>query len=163
MDHKVYSKEPMILIRTMESYFKTTPPDCSLYSQNNYEHPIHKELLYQTKLMRDMVMSVSPDSKIEVICHSLSKEELEVIVDFLYNGRIVCTSKTAVYQAAKNLRNLFGFPLKQYEISETKEETGCTVKSVIFGFSGSQKIEIRENQRKQKLNMNTTSDNFPSI
>ena len=161
MDHKVYSKEPMVLVRTMESYFKTMPPDCSLYSQNNYEHPIHKELLYQTQFMRDMVVSVSPDSKIEVICHSLSKEELEVIVDFLYNGRIVCTSKTAVYRAAKNLRDLFGFPLKQYEISETKDDTGWNVKNVIFGSAGSQKPELKKNQRMQKLNMNTISNIVP--
>ena len=161
MDHKVYSKEPMVLVRTMESYFKTTPPDCSLFSKNNYEHPIHKELLYQTKFMRDMVVSVSPDSKIEVICHSLSKEELEVIVDFLYTGRILCTSKIAVYRAAKNLRDLFGFPLKQYEISETKGATGWNVKNVIFGSSGSQKTEIRKNQRMQKLNLNSIRNIVP--
>ena len=161
MDHKVYNKEPMVLVRTMDSYFRTTPPDCSLYSQNNYEHPIHKELLYQTKFMRDMVVSVSPDSKIEIICHSLSKEELEVIVDFLYNGRIFCTSKIAVYRAAKNLRDLFGFPLKQYEISETKDATGCNVKSVIFGSAGSQKTEIRKTQRTQKLNLNTIRNSDP--
>ena len=143
MDHKVYSKESMVLVSAMESYFKNMPPDCSLYSRNNFKVLIHKELLYQTKFMRDMVESVSPDSKIELICHSLSKEELEVIVEFLYNGRILCTSKIAVYQAAKNLRDLFGFPLKEYEISETKEATDWTVKSVIFGSTAGVNIMLR--------------------
>ena len=66
------SKEPMALAHKMESYFKKTPPDCSLFSKENFQIPIHKELLYQTQFMRDMVKSVSPDSKIEVICHLLS-------------------------------------------------------------------------------------------
>jgi uncharacterized protein (UPF0212 family) len=153
MDYKVYNKDPMVLVNAMELYFKDKPPDCTLYSQDNYGVLIHKELLYQTPFMRDMVKSVSTDSKIEVICHSLSTEELEVIVDFIYNGRILCTSEIAVYRAAKNLRDLFGFPLKQYEISETKEGTGWTVKSVIFGSTGSQTTEIRKNQRKQKLDV----------
>ena len=29
------------------------------------------------------------NSKIEIICHSLSKEEVEEIVEFLYNGKIL--------------------------------------------------------------------------
>ena len=160
MDHKVYNKDPMTLANALESYFIDTPPDCTLYSQDNYGILIHKELLYQTKFMRDMVKSVSTNSNIDVICHLLSTEELEVIVDFLYNGRISCTSEIAVYQAAKNLRDLFGFPLKQYEISETKEATGWTVKSVIFGSTGNQKTEIRKTQRKQRFNMDTVRENF---
>ena len=150
MDHKMYSKDPMALVNTMESYFKSTPPDCNLYSQDNYGVLIHKELLYQTKFMRDMVESVSPDSKIEIICHSLSKEEVEEIVEFLYNGRILCTSEVAVHRHAKNLRDLFGFPLAQYEISEAKDKEGIgrTVKSVIFGSSFSTMLqpEARKNR-----------------
>ena len=164
MDHKMYSKDPMVLVNAMESYFKNTPPDCILYSQENYGVRIHKELLYQTKFMRDMVESVSPDSKIEIICHSLSKEEVEVIVEFLYNGKILCTSEVSVHRVAKNLRDLFGFPLAQYEISEAKDKDGIdrTVKTVIFdsSFSSMLQPEARKKQRKQILNMNTIRDDF---
>ena len=59
------------------------------------------------------------------------------------------------------MRDLFGFPLKEYEISETKEATDWTVKSVIFGSTGSQKTEIRKNQRMQKLNLYTIRNNVP--
>ena len=89
MDHKVYTKDPMVLVNTIESYFKSMPSDCSLYSHENYKILIHKELMYQTKFMREMIKSVGIDSKIEVFCPSVSKKELEMIVDFFYNGKIL--------------------------------------------------------------------------
>ena len=117
----VYNKEPLVLINAMESYFKSTPPDCSLFSGDNYGILIHKELMYQTKFMREMIGTVGIDSKIEVFCPSLSKEELEIIVDFFYNGNIFYTNQAVVSQVSKNLEELFGFPLIQVETSDTKE------------------------------------------
>ena len=78
----VYNKEPLVLISAMESYFKSTPPDCHLFSDDNYGILIHKEVMYQTKFMRELIGTVGIDSKIEVFCPSLSKDELEIIVDF---------------------------------------------------------------------------------
>ena len=49
MHLRIESKDPEILVKSMESYFKTKPPDSSLFSQDNFEFPIHRELLYQTK------------------------------------------------------------------------------------------------------------------
>ena len=121
MDSKVYSSDPMVLVNTMDSYFKSTPPDCSIFSQDDYGILIHKELFYQTKFMRDMVNSVSADSKIEMICPSLSKEELKIIVDFLYNGKISHRNEKTVSQASKNLQELFGFPLIQYGTYRNRE------------------------------------------
>ena len=120
MDHKVFNKDPKVLVNTMESYFKSMPPDCSLYSQENYRILIHKELMYQTKFMRDMIKSVGIDSKIEVFCPSVSKKELEMIVDFFYNGKIFNSTKTVVSQVSNTLKELFGFPLIQVEMSESK-------------------------------------------
>jgi hypothetical protein len=117
----VYNKEPLVLISAMESYFKSTPPDCSLFSDDNYGILIHKELMYQTKFMREMIGTVGIDSKIEVFCPSLSKEELEIIVDFFYNGKIFYENQTIVSEVSKNLEELFGFPLIQVETSDTKE------------------------------------------
>ena len=116
----VYNKEPLVLISAMESYLKSTPPDCSLFSEDDYGILIHKELMYQTKFMREMIGTVSIDSKIEVFCPSLSKEELEIIVDFFYNGNIFYTNQAVVSQVSKNLEELFGFPLIQVETSDTK-------------------------------------------
>ena len=107
----LYAKEPMVLINNMDTYFKNTPPDCTLFSKNNDEIWVHKELLFQTKYMRDMLKSVSTDSKIEVICPSLTTEKLKIIVDFLYSGKVFCENQISVSQVSKDLMDLFGFPL----------------------------------------------------
>ena len=121
MNYVVYSKEPMVLINNMDSYFNQTPPDCSLFSQDNHEIPIHKELLYQTKFTQEIIRSVGIDLKIEVICPFLSKEELETMVDFLYSGKIRFSNQEDISQACINLEEHFGFRLMQNEMSETKE------------------------------------------
>ena len=121
MNCVVYSKEPLVLINNMDSYFNQMPPDCSLFSQDNHEIPIHKELLYQTKFTQEMVKSVGIDSKIEVICPSLSKDELEIIVNFLYHGKILFSNEKAVSHACTNLEDLLGFQLVRDEMMETKE------------------------------------------
>ena len=48
----LYNKEPLALVNSMESYFKERPPDCSLFSQDNFGIPVHKEVLYQTPFLR---------------------------------------------------------------------------------------------------------------
>ena len=117
----LHSKEPLVLFDNMDSYFLTTPPDCSLFSQDNHEIQIHKELLYQTKFTREMINSVGLDFNIEVICPSLSKDELEIVVDFLYSGKILFSNEKAVSRLCMNLEELFGFPLIQDEMSETTQ------------------------------------------
>jgi len=118
----VYSNDPMVFIGNMDSYFKYAQPDCSLYSKDNYQILIHKELLYQTKFMREMISGIGIDSNIDVICPSVSKEELEIIVQFLYNGKLVHADETVVSKASKNLEELFGFPSLQGEVcTETVE------------------------------------------
>ena len=131
MGYTVYNKEPLVLINAMESYFKSTPPDCSLFSDDNYGILIHKELMYQTKFMREMISTVGIDSKIEVFCPSLSKEELEIIVDFFYNGKIFYKDQTVVSQVSKNLEVLFGFPFIEpsTELKEDPEQFILTKKA----------------------------------
>ena len=117
----LHSKEPLLLFDNMDSYFLSTPPDCSLFSQDNHEIQIHKELLYQTKFTRKMINSVGLDFNIEVICPSLSKDELEIVVDFLYSGKILFSNEKTVSRLCMNLEELFGFPLIQDEMSETTQ------------------------------------------
>ena len=151
MDHKVFNKDSKVLVNTMESYFKSMPPDCSLYSHENYGILIHKELMYQTKFMREMIGSVGIDSKIEVFCPSVSKKELEMIVDFFYNGKIFYSTHTVVSQVSKTLKELFGFPLMQVEMSESK---GPMFKVTEVGFRKELKHESDDIKIKEESILN---------
>ena len=55
----ISNKEPIGLTANMDSYFKQKRPDCSLFSQDNFEFQVHKELLFQTEYLRDMINSVN--------------------------------------------------------------------------------------------------------
>ena len=55
----IYNKEPVGLAANMDSYFKQKPPDCSLFSQDSFEFQVHKELLFQTEYLREMIKSVN--------------------------------------------------------------------------------------------------------
>ena len=134
----------MGLIKNKNSYFKNTSPECSLFSQDNHEIPIHKELLYQTELMRKMIKNVGFDSKIELICPSLSKEELETIVYFLYEGKILCAEQSAISQVSQNLTELFGFPFIQGEIFDTKESIFLPSPTKKRSRKGSRKQSLQE-------------------
>ena len=158
MDHKVFNKDPEVLVNTMESYFKSMPPDCSLYSHENYRILIHKELMYQTKFMRDMIKSVGIDSKIEVFCPSVSKKELEMIVDFFYNGKIFNSTHTVVSQVSKTLKELFGFPLMQVEMSESK---GPMFGVTEVGFSKELKHESEDIKIKEESILNEENNCDP--
>ena len=125
MRYSLYKQTSMSFVNNIECYFKVTPPDCSLISQDNYEIPIHKELLYQTKYMQEMCKSVDMDpcySKIEIICPSLVKEEVDIIVHFLYSGKILCTDQSVASQVSTDLTQLFGFPAINIEDPNSNHE-----------------------------------------
>ena len=93
------------------SYLKLKQPDCSFYSEEGYEIPVHKELLLQTKLMQEFVKSIDCCCcKIEVFVPSLTKEELELLVEFLYCGEVICSNKSIACKVFSNLVQFFGFP-----------------------------------------------------
>ena len=52
------NKEPQLTVENMESYFHQRPPDCSLFSEGNFEIKVHREILYQTPYMRDMIKTL---------------------------------------------------------------------------------------------------------
>ena len=147
MDSILYIRDPLLLFDNMDSYFKNTPPDCIFFTEDHCAISVHKELLYHTKFMREMIMSVGIDSKIEIICPSLSRKELETIAYFLYNGKILCSNQSHIFQASKNLEELFGFPLIQDEIYDTEE-------TIILP-------SARMKPRKQSLNLDSMRDDFP--
>ena len=106
----VVSKTPLALVKNMESYFNQNPPDCSLFSQDNFEFPVHKEVLFQTRYLFEMIKN-SCCCKIEILCQSVSKEMLQIMVDFLYSGKISCDDQKLASQACKCLNVVFGFPI----------------------------------------------------
>ena len=116
----LYNKDPLVIVKSMDSYYKRIPPDCGLFSADGYEIPLHKELLFQTKLMCQMLKNVDIDCcKISIMCPSLTKKDLEKIVDFLYGGKIYCTNMTDATQVFNNLTQLFGFPSRNFEFNGT--------------------------------------------
>ena len=108
-------KEPHLFVNNFESYFKQTPPDCSLNSEGNFEIRIHKEVLFQTSALCEMIITLNVESKIEIICPFLNLKELEMIVKFLYKGEVSHFDQSVIYQASKSLVELFGFPLLDKE------------------------------------------------
>ena len=110
---RIVNEKPLTFTENMELYFKDTPPDCTLFCQNNFVIQVHKEVLYQTSLLRNMIENVSDCSccsKIEILCPSLVKEELEMIVQFLYSGMISCKNQNTALSISNDLMGLFGFP-----------------------------------------------------
>ena len=69
----------------IESYFKKKETDCIVYSNNGVEFNIHKEVLYQTKFMQNILLSAYHNccGTIEIIC-PCSEAELDYMVNFLY-------------------------------------------------------------------------------
>ena len=109
----------MVLVNNMDSYFKRTPPDCSFYSRDYSEVPIHKELLYQTQYLRSMVKSAGFEidiyrDKLEIFTE-LAKDELEAMVEFLYSGEIYCNQIVAS-QVSENLIDLLVFRQISYRM-----------------------------------------------
>ena len=110
-DVKLVNKDSLVIANYMESYFKNTKPDCTLISEEGFEVYIHQEVLYQTKFMCEMLKSLERCcSKVEIFLPSLTKEDLEKIVRFMYTGEIACYNRNEVCKLAGNLTKLFGFP-----------------------------------------------------
>ena len=120
MDCVFHSKDPLVIVKSIGSYYKQSPPDCGLFSEDGYEIPLHKELLFQTKLMCQILKNIDIDCcKITIMCPSLTKKDLERIVDFLYSGKIYCANLTDATEVFNNLTQLFGFPSTNFEFNGT--------------------------------------------
>ena len=116
-----HNKDPLAIVNSMDSYFKKVPPDCSIFSSDGFEILFHKELLYQTKFMRKMFKSAHymDQWKIEILCPFVSKIELQIVIDFLYRGKVYCVNQTIATQVFDFLTDLFGFPPKNFDFNGT--------------------------------------------
>ena len=108
---KLVNKDNFDIVNYIESNIKLQPPDCSLFSEEGFEIPILKEVLYQTKFMREMLKSMDCCcGKVELFFPTLAKEDLELMVDFLYHGRIICRNQSDLCKVVVNLTQFLGFP-----------------------------------------------------
>ena len=94
----------------LDRYLKKKPSDCVLYSEDNTEFKIHKELFGQTDFMREILSSAKERccGILEVFC-PCSKEELGQMVKFLHTGEICCETKFDALNILENLDKIFGF------------------------------------------------------
>lgn len=94
----------------LDKYLKKKPPDCILYSEDNTEFKIHKELFGQTDFMIEILSSAKERccGILEVFC-PCSKEELGQMVKFLHTGEICCETKFDALNILENLDKIFGF------------------------------------------------------
>ena len=78
---------------------------------NNRSVKVHKEMLGQTDFLREILLSTKEHccGTIEVIC-PCSKEELNHLVNFLYDGEIHCENESDSLKVIENLQKIFGFP-----------------------------------------------------
>ena len=112
MNSFLCSEGPMALINYMETHLKHTKPDITLLSEEKVGIMVHKEIFYQTQLMRTMIRSTDSDyccSNVSVIC-SIPREELEMMVQFIYSGEVYCKNQKEANILSENLTGLFGFP-----------------------------------------------------
>ena len=91
-----------------ESYLRNKPPDCVLYSEDGAEFYIQKELLGQTKFMRELLKNTNCCNTLEIIC-PCSKEELGQIIHFLRHGKIECVDEKDFSKFLENLNKILGF------------------------------------------------------
>jgi hypothetical protein len=119
-------------------FYKEKPTNCILYSKEGCQFKIHKEILGQTKFLCS-VLSIANGyccQKLEIFC-PCSKDELEDMIGFLYEGKIQCDADTDFIETLENLTKIFGFPEKfvdgwqeEFEIIEKvcdKNATGTKI------------------------------------
>ena len=108
----------------LDTYLKNKPADCVLYSEDGTEFKIRKELLSQTKFLRKILSSAKDHccNIIEILC-PCSKEELGTLVEFLYNGKMICDRKMWKFN---------GFRVVEILTSNTSEFDIDTLKKIIY-------------------------------
>ena len=95
----------------MDTYLKNKSRDCVLYSKDGSKFKVHKELFGQTKFLRKILSSSNERCclTIEVYC-PCSKDELNHLVNFLYDGEIHCAQEEFdSLKILENLSKIFGF------------------------------------------------------
>ena len=109
---RLQNKLPLFCgIDLLQFFFKIKETDCILYSEDGTKFKIHKEILCQSKYMQNILFRTDKIccGVVEIFC-PCSKDNLEHIVKFLYNGAIMYKDKTRLTEILENLKRIFGFP-----------------------------------------------------
>ena len=133
---------------SLGSFLTKYEANCALYSKEGTKFDIHKEIMYQTKFMRNILQSVSNScgENMEILC-PCSEEELETIVNFFYRWLFLREELKLPTQTHVQifLRNFlinhegakFNFPLskKNYLIKSLKRKNTLLSQGCIAGQS----------------------------
>ena len=94
----------------IDLYLKNKSRDCIHYSKDGSKFKVHKELFGQTQFLRKILSSANERccGTIEVFC-PCSKDELNHLVNFLYDGEIHCEEEFDSLNILENLNKIFGF------------------------------------------------------
>ena len=94
-----------------KKYLRLHPTDCCLYSQDGSRFEIHKEVLGQTAFLRKSLESTKNCCcvAIQILC-PCSEKELDLLVKFLYTGKIVSDDVDDLSKTIENLKEILGFP-----------------------------------------------------
>ena len=110
MDFVFHTNDSMAIADYLKSYTELKQPDCSFYTEHGEEIPIHKELLFQTDFMHNILKSCECYcSKIEIIFPSIPIEELDLMIEFLYTGQFSCNLQNIAKKTISNLEEYLGF------------------------------------------------------
>ena len=116
----------------LESFLTNEKTDCILYSKDGIKFNIHKEILFQSNLMQNIMKSGHCCQNIETFC-PCSEKELETILNFLYNGPTSFNDKTVVDQILSNLTRLFGFPQNLFSfLDRSLLDNSDTIEDKVF-------------------------------
>ena len=123
--HQIFDYEDL-----QESLFEMKEADCILSSEDGIEIDIHKEILFQTKFMQSILLSIENSccNNIQIFC-PCPAHELEDLVKFLYSGKMIYNTDTERAKLLDNLNKIFGFSKNlhfSHEEEDTKDEDGDT-------------------------------------
>ena len=106
----------------LESFLKNRETDCVLYSIEGTKFNIHKEILYQSNLLRNISLIDQGGccKSLEIFC-PCSESEIESILNFLYEGTVYFDSESEVNEILGNLTKTLGFPGKLFNVEILKE------------------------------------------
>ena len=147
MDSTFLNENLMAIAEYMDTYLKLNPPDCNFFSEDGYKLPVHKELLYQIKAFRDIVKNFDCCCyKIDMIFSTIDKKQLELMVQFLYKGEIICTDQSIATETISNIETFLGIPIDMVETHQDnliKEE--IIVEQPLITKENNEELEINEN------------------
>ena len=105
-----------------ETLSKFKEADCILYSEEGTKVKIHKEILCQTRFMKNVLLKANRFccGNTEIFC-PCPTDELEVMVKFLYSGKISLENEPEMIRIQENLTKLFGFDEKLFLNSDTRK------------------------------------------